>query len=105
MFRGKSVDEIADAMRISGYDVTVKASTRSSSGAMIIRVNNASENAGRNIQMLQVSPGGGRHGELPYIIISTTSQDVGKIKIINGTEDLYKASGEKNVIVIFTGGN
>ncbi|SHJ81849.1 RHS repeat-associated core domain-containing protein [Hathewaya proteolytica DSM 3090] len=104
MFRGKSVDEIAEAMRKSGYDVTVEASTRSSSGAMIIRVNNASENAGRNIQMLQVSPGGGRHGELPYIKISTTSQDVGKIKIVNGTEDLYKASGEKNVTVIFTGG-
>ena len=58
--------------------------------------------------MLQVSPGGGRHGELPYIKISTTSSessDVGKIKIVNGTEELYKASGEKNVTVIFTGGN
>ena len=72
---------------------------------MVIRVNNASEGAGRNIQMLQVSPGGGRHRELPYIKISTTSSEVGKIKIVDGTEELYKDSGEKNVTVIFTGGN
>ena len=92
-------------MRNSGYDVVVEASKKSKLGAMVIRVNNASESAGRNIQMIQVSPSGGRHGELPYIKISTTSSDIGKIKIVNGTEELYKASGEKNVTVIFTGGN
>lgn len=74
-------------------------------GAQLDGTANAIEQLDQNIaQMLQVSPGGGRHGELPYVKISTTSQDVGKIKIVNGTEDLYKASGEKNVTLIFIGG-
>ncbi len=40
LFSGKSVDEIAQALTDAGYDVTVKASTRSRSGAQIIKINN-----------------------------------------------------------------
>lgn len=44
---------------------------------------------------------GGRHGDLPYTKISTTSADVGKIKIVYGEEFLYILNGEKNVTVVF----
>ena len=39
-FCGKSTEELADALRNSNYDVTIKNSTRSRSGAQIIQVNN-----------------------------------------------------------------
>ncbi|WP_088825480.1 hypothetical protein [Listeria goaensis] len=90
-------------MRTAGYDVTVQSSTKSRSGATIIKVNNPSEKAGRNISQVQVSPGGGRHGELAYTKVSTTSPEVGKIKIVYGKESSYLADGEKNVTIIFEG--
>jgi len=98
-FSGKSVDEIADILRDSGYDVTIKNSTRSSSGAQIIKVNNPG--GGKNITQVQVSPGGGRHGELPYVKIST---DIGKIKIIDGPSSSYKTDGLEKSVNIFTEG-
>ncbi len=103
-FKGKTADEIAESMRKSGYDVVVEESSKSQTGAMIIKVKNASEKEGRNISQVQVSPGGGRHGDLPYTKISTTSADVGKIKIVYGEESLYISNGEKNVTVVFEGG-
>ncbi|MDE7331372.1 MAG: hypothetical protein K2O16_03910, partial [Lachnospiraceae bacterium] len=63
-FSGKSAEEIADVLRNSGYDVTIKNSTRSRSGAQIIQINNPG--GGKNISQVQVSPGGGRHGSNPY---------------------------------------
>lgn len=102
---GKGVEEIAQMMRSQGYDVVIRDSTRPTSNAVIIEVNNVSETAGRNVKQVQVSPGGGRHGPLPYIKISTVSSGVGKIKVVMGPEELYNPDGEKNVTVIFTGGD
>ena len=101
VFSGKSVDEIAQALTDAGYDVTVKASTRSRSGAQIIKINNPG--GGKNISQVQVSPGGGRHGSNPYVKISTTDQ--GLIKIIDGSESLYKTDGKETATIIFSGGN
>ena len=101
VFSGKSVAEIAQALTDAGYDITVKASTRSRSGAQIIRINNPS--GGKNISQVQVSPGGGRHGSNPYVKISTTDQGI--IKIIDGSESLYKTDGKETATIIFSGGN
>ncbi len=100
VFSGKSVDEIAQVLKDSGYDVTVKASTRSRSGAQIIKINNPG--GGKNISQVQVSPGGGRHGSSPYVKISTTDQGI--IKIIDGSESLYKTDGQETATIIFSGG-
>ncbi|MCI9080686.1 MAG: hypothetical protein HFH68_17575 [Lachnospiraceae bacterium] len=62
VFSGKSVDDIAHALTDSGYDVTIKKSTRSKSGAQNIIINNPGN--GKNIVKVQVSPGGGRHGKI-----------------------------------------
>ncbi|WP_179289846.1 hypothetical protein, partial [Shouchella clausii] len=61
VFSGKNADEIAEILKSQGYDVTVRASSKSRSGAQIIKINNPGN--GRNITQLQVSPGGGRHGD------------------------------------------
>lgn len=100
-FSGKSAEEIADVLRNSGYDVTIKNSTRSRSGAQIIQVNNPG--GGKNISQVQVSPGGGRHGSNPYVKISTTDQGI--IKIVDGIESTYKTDGKETATIIFSGGN
>lgn len=99
VFSGKNADEIAGILKSQGYDVTVKASTKSRSGAQIIKINNPGN--GRNITQLQVSPGGGRHGDNPYIKISTSDQGI--IKIVDGTKNTYKTDGKENATIIFTG--
>ena len=100
-FSGKSAEEIADVLRNSGYDVTIKNSTRSRSGAQIIQINNPG--GGKNISQVQVSPGGGRHGSNPYVKISTTDQGI--IKIVDGIENTYKTDGKETATIIFSGGN
>ena len=100
-FSGKSAEEIADVLRNSGYDVTIKTSTRSRSGAQIIQVNNPG--GGKNISQVQISPGGGRHGSSPYVKISTTDQGI--IKIVDGIESTYKTDGKETATIIFSGGN
>lgn len=102
IFRGKSANEIADMLRAEGYDVTVQASTKSRSGAQIIKINNAGN--GKTISQVQVSPGGGRHGSSPYVKISTTDPEIGKIKVIDGPESTYKTDGLEDAKIIFTGG-
>ena len=99
IFSGKSAEEIADMLRKSGYDVTVKNSTKSRSGAQIIKVNNPGN--GKNISQVQVSPGGGRHGSNPYVKISTTDQGI--IKIIDGPKNTYKTDGKETATIIFSG--
>ena len=100
-FSGKSAEEIADVLRNSGYDVTIKNSTRSRSGAQIIQINNSG--GGKNISQVQVSPRGGRHGSNPYVKISTTDQGI--IKIVDGIEGTYKTDGKETATIIFSGGN
>ncbi len=82
-----------------GYrDVSVAKSTQSSSGAIIVKIGN--QGSGNNISQVQISPGGGRHGELPYIKISTT--DLGKIKVVFGKKSQYKHEGNERATIIFT---
>ena len=77
--------------------MNVQASTKSSSGAQIIQINNLG--AGRNITQVQVSPGGGRHGEPPYVKISTNDQGI--IKIVDGPQSLYKSDAAEKATIIF----
>ncbi len=100
-FSGKSAEEIADILRNSGYDTTIKTSTRSRSGAQIIQINNLGGE--KNISQVQVSPGGGRHGSNPYVKISTTDQGI--IKIVDGVESTYRTDGKETATIIFSGGN
>lgn len=95
------MNEIAQDLKENGYDVTVKVSTRSRSGAQIIKINNPGN--GKNISQVQVSPGGGRHGSSSYVKISTTDQDI--IKIVDGLESNYKTDGKETSTIIFSGGN
>ncbi|MBA4602110.1 hypothetical protein [Thermoactinomyces mirandus] len=99
LFSGKSANDIANMLREAGYDVTIKASTKSRSGAQIIKINNPG--AGKNITQVQVSPGGGRHGSSPYVKISTNDQGI--IKIVDGLESNYKTDGKETAKIIFTG--
>lgn len=50
-FGGKSAEEIVDVLRNSGYDVTIKNSTRFRSGAQIIQINNPG--GGKNISQFR----------------------------------------------------
>lgn len=58
-------------------------------------------NKDRNISQIQVSPGSKRHGNVPYVKISTT--DYGKIKIINASPSEYKSDGREKAELIFRG--
>ena len=98
-FSGKSVDEVAQMLKDQGYDVTVQSSTKSRSGAQIIKINNPGD--GKNITQVQVSPGGGRHGDSPYVKISTSDQGI--IKIVDGAESVYRTDGKETATIIFTG--
>lgn len=91
-------DPIEKPKKVNLDDVDdVTNSTRSSSGAQIIRVNNPG--GGRNITQVQVSPGGGRHGDLPYVKIST---DAGRIKVIDGPASSYNTDGLEKALNLFT---
>jgi len=56
-------------------------------------------NKDRNISQIQVSPGSKRHGDVPYVKISTT--DYGKIKIIDSSPSEYKSDGREKAELIF----
>ena len=99
-FRGKTVNQIADILRNQGYDVTIRESTKSRSGAMIIEINN--QGGARNISQVQVSPGGGRHGGPPYVKISTNQ---GTFRIIDGSPSDFRVIEQQNAIDIFIGGD
>ncbi|UTR15702.1 LXG domain-containing protein [Salipaludibacillus sp. LMS25] len=99
-FKGKSTDDIAQMLRDNGYDVEIRKSKRSSSGAEIIKINNHGND--RNITQVQVSPGGGRHGNNPYVKISTS--DEGIIKVVDGSLNNYLTDGTEKASIIFTGG-
>ena len=100
VFSGRTVDEIADALEEVGYKVSIRGSTHPRSKASIIEIKNTGGFS--TISQIQVSPGGGRHGELPYVKISTTDQGI--IKIVDGVKDMYKTDGKETATIIFTGG-
>ena len=96
-FLGKSVAKIENVLQKNGYITQRRPSRRSTSHAKIIVILNQSKE--RNIQQVQVSPGSKRHGNVPYVKISTS--DYGKIKIIGSSREQYKSDGKENATLLF----
>ena len=96
-FLGKSVAKIENVLQKNGYETKRRPSTRSTSHAKIIVTLNQSKD--RNIQQVQVSPGSKRHGNVPYVKISTS--DEGKIKIIGSSRGEYKSDGKETAKLLF----
>jgi len=87
-------------MKELGYKTKIERSAQSSSGAKLIRVLEQGKGSGRNINQVQFSPGGGKHGPAPYIKFSTTNQ--GKIKIVKGSKKNYNATSDDKAKVLYT---
>ena len=96
-FLGKSVARLEHELHKHGYETDRRPSTHSKSKAKIIVTLNG--NKDRNISQIQVSPGSKRHGNVPYVKISTT--DIGKIKIIGASEAEYKTDGSESAKILF----
>jgi len=96
-FLGKSVSKIEKILNKNGYKTRRRPSNRSTSHAKIIVTLNPSKE--KNIQQVQVSPGSKRHGNVPYVKISTS--DIGKIKIIGSDRKNYKSDEKENAKLLF----
>lgn len=96
-FLGKSVARIEHELHKHGYETKRRPSIHSTSKAKIIVSLNSDKN--RNITQIQISPGSKRHGNVPYVKISTT--DIGKIKIIGASPSEYKSDGKENAKILF----
>lgn len=96
-FLGKSVARLEHELHKHGYETKRRPSKHSTSRARIIMTING--NKDRNISQIQVSPGSKRHGDVPYVKISTT--DCGKIKIIDASPSEYKSDGRETAELIF----
>lgn len=97
LFYDKSIYQINNAMKEQGYDTTIRKSVHSNSKAKFIIVGNSNKN--RNVTSVEVTPGTTRHGNVPYVRISTS--DLGKFKVINGTKFQYKTDGYEKARLIF----
>jgi len=97
LFYGKNANQISAAMKQQGYETTIRKSTHSNSKAKFIVVGNSDKN--RNVTTVEVTPGSPRHGNVPYVRISTS--DLGKFKVINGTKTQYKTDGSEKAKLIF----
>ena len=80
-----------------GYATNITNSNREFSNAAVIRITGGSDTM--NISQIQFSPGGGRHGINPYLKISTTDQGI--IKIVFGSPETYRTSGNERATIIF----
>ena len=96
-FLGKTVGQIDKLLKQRGYETTIRKSVHSSSRAKVIVVGNSSKE--RNITQVQVSSGSKRHGDVPYVKISTT--DIGVHKIIDASISQYKTDGRENATLLF----
>lgn len=96
-FIGKSINDIQKLMSDVGYQSIIKKSNRATSRAELIVVTN--NDATRNVNQVQVSPGSRRHGDVPYVKISTT--DIGKIKIVDSSPKEYKTDGHEKSTIIY----
>ncbi len=94
---GKSVAKIENELHKNGYITQRRPSVKPHSKAKIIVVLNTGKD--KNISQIQVSPGSKRHGNVPYVKISTT--DIGKIKIIGANQSEYKTDGKENAKLLF----
>ena len=95
-FLGKSPKRIEKALQQQGYVTHIEKSKHVKSKAKKIIVENSS--ATKNIAVVQVSPGSKRHGETPYVKVSTTNS--GKYKIVSN-KDKYKSDGNEKAKVYF----
>ena len=96
-FLGKSVARLEHELKKHGYETTRRASThRGSKAKFIVTLNSTKE---RNVTQLQVSPGSKRHGNVPYVKISTS--DIGRIKIVASDSKSYKTDGKENAKILF----
>lgn len=96
-FLGKSVAKIEHVLHDNGYETRRRFSKHATSRAKIIVTTNHS--ADRNITQVQVSPGSSRHGNVPYVKISTSDQ--GKIKIIGASKEQYKTDNTEKATILF----
>ena len=100
-FMGKSVEQIAELLSQNGYKFNIRDSKnreKTGSTAKIIEITNSTKE--RNIKQVQVSPdGSSRHGNVPYVKISTS--DESKIKVIDGTREQYVPGNNEKARLIF----
>ena len=96
-FLGKSIARIEHELHKHGYTTERRKSNSPGSKAKITIVINSSKE--RNIGQIQVSPGSKRHGDVPYVKIST--KDIGKIKIIGSDSSKYKTDGKEKATLLF----
>lgn len=96
-FLGKSVARIEHELHKYGYLTERRKSNSPGSKAKITIIINSSKE--KNIGQIQVSPGSKRHGDVPYVKIST--KDIGKIKIIAASCNEYKTDGKEKAKLLF----
>lgn len=96
-FIGKSVAKIDAILHKAGYETKRRPSKHSNSKAKIIITLNPDKD--RNITQVQISLGSKRHGNVPYVKISTT--DCGKIKIIGVNKEKYKTDNKETAIILY----
>ena len=100
-FMGKSVEQIAELLSQNGYKFNIRDSKnreKTGSTAKIIEITNSTKE--RNIKQVQVSPdGSSRHGNVPYVKISTSNDS--KIKVIDGTHKEYVPGNNEKARMIF----
>ena len=96
-FLGKSIARIEHELHKYGYITERRKSNSPGSKAKITIVINSSKE--RNIAQIQVSPGSKRHGDVPYVKIST--KDIGIIKIIGSDSSKYKTDGKEKAKLLF----
>lgn len=98
-FYEKTMEDIEKILEKYGYVFEEKDSRRKTNGskARILVIKNTSKM--RNIAQIQVSPGSARHGDVPYVKISTIH--IGKIKVVNSTEKEYKTDGHETATILF----
>jgi len=84
-------------LKAEGYETTIRKSKHKTSKAQIIVTTNPSKE--RNITQVQVSPGSPRHGNIPYVKISTTN--MGIVKIVDGKKADYKTDGKETAKIYF----
>ena len=96
-FIGKTVKQIEHMLQKHGYETSIRKSKFSSSRAKVIVIGNTGTD--RNITQVQVSPGSKRHGDVPYVKISTN--DIGIHKIIDATASEYKSDGAEKAKLWF----
>lgn len=97
IFYGKSVSQIDAMLKKEGYNTTIRKSKHATSQAKIIVTTNP--NKTRNITQVQVSPGSKRHGNVPYVKISTSN--LGIIKVVDGSRSDYKTDGHETATLYF----